>query len=164
MKRHVFIFTLCLLLFLPALQRHMVSADSSQDSFRQKPDNGFAHYKDTQYPFSARYPKDWSIVPITDSVTRLMVESQDGIDSLSINVVGQLGLKQSSPKELVAEAMKMDYAGFLRPKYPDVNVLDKGETSISNQPAIYVIFTATIVRYGITRPTISMIVQTTRDG
>lgn len=128
-------------------------------------ENDFAYYRDNKYPFSARYPKDWTRVSIaSDSITRLSVESQDKIDLFTINVIGALGLKQPSPREFVAEALKTDYAALIRPKYPDVTILESGETSISNQEAFYWIFRATVVRYDVRMSAVMMQVQTTRAG
>ena len=127
-------------------------------------DSDFVYYHDERYPFSAWYPKTWSKVPITHPQTRLKVRNENEIDDYSINIISLEELKKLSPKEYIGMLSKNDYLNLLRTTFPDITLLESGQTFVSNQEALYFITKLTQRSVGIELPMAQMQILTAKDG
>lgn len=136
--------------------------------FAQREDSNNLVYRDTEYSFSYHYPRSWAQVEATHTATRFKAVSDGGFGSedVSINVVPNPNAKGKPPTAHFIN-IKSDpeaYVTTLRRSIPTVQLLYHGETTLSNQPAYYLIIDYTFSSAGIDIPIRQMQIFTGRDG
>jgi len=109
----------------------------------QLSDADFTAFRDNQAHFSFHYPKSWAQVDASHSATRFKAVSQDGYgrEDISINVIPNDQAKGKAP-EAHFKGIKANpniVLSLLKNSHPDARIIDYGETTLSNQPAYYII-------------------------
>jgi hypothetical protein len=127
-------------------------------------DNDFLVYRDSRYLFSAHYPKTWTTVPISHPQTRFKVRSENGFDDYSINIGSSDSLKNMTPKEFVEMMNETDPLESVRPYLPDVVLLKKGNSYLSNQEAFFFVYKGVFKSAGVELSVTIMQWQTIKYG
>lgn len=102
-------------------------------------------YKDTKFPFSISYPKDWKEVEKSHPQVRLEVISQsgDGTANFNISVTEVKGSENVSSANYVKLFLKDNpelINAIAKKLLSDAKVISSGKTYLSNQEAFFVIF------------------------
>ncbi len=96
--------------------------------------------------FSLQYPKTWSRAETILTQTVIRLESPDGEDfNVAVTEIPQL--KSAPVKEYTSKMLQLIetlISTNLSKQYPDIKLVSKGETTLSQQPALYYITDFTI--------------------
>lgn len=122
-----------LLLFLLIFSFHTLSA-------QQRPSDKV--YIDKVYPFSVAYPKDWVSVAPTQPQTRFKAFSDSGLGfaDFNIGVATVKGAENITPQQFV-DFIKNNPSlieQLVKSEIPNAEIVEKGETYLSNRKAYYV--------------------------
>jgi hypothetical protein len=120
-------------------------------------------YRDKDYRFILQYPATWSQVPSTHQGTRIKIVSENG-DGDQDCMVNVQKTKKTSTKEFLRSAPSAkEHERILRNVLPDVKVIKRGETYISNQGAIYYIIDSIFKSVGIEVPMRQFMIVTAKN-
>lgn len=108
----------------------------------QQPASDYLVYRDSQFPFSLFYPKDWTQLTPTHAATRFKIAKEDGLYFTDFNINARYveSTKTVTPEryvqgfidnpQLIDEMVKQGLAG--------ARVLSRGKIYVSNRDAYYV--------------------------
>ncbi len=103
-----------------------------------------------EHKFSVQYPKAWNTAETILPQTVIRLESPDGEDfNVAVTEIPQL--KDVSPEEYSTKMLPLVetmIASSLAKQYPDIALVEKGKTTLSQQPALYFITDYTIHAVG----------------
>lgn len=91
------------------------------------------------HKFSVQYPRSWNRADVIHPQTVIRVESPDG-DDFNITVVQNQALQSLTPREyskIMYDQVDVLVSNILSRNYPDVKLVKKGITTLSQQPAVF---------------------------
>lgn len=131
-------------------------------------DSDLIVYRDPTYPFSFHYPKSWVRVEATNAATRFKAVSEAGAGQEDISIVAVANPKtKGQPPAAYFATMRKSPAGYvaaLKKQNPSVRLVSHGDTTISNQPAYYIVVDFNHSAAGITIPMRQLQILTGKDG
>lgn len=99
-------------------------------------------YRDTQYPFTLLYPKDWTVLEPTHAITRLKVTKEDGLylTDFNVNAKYHVALQDMTPekyaKDFIDDPGLID--AMVRQGNATAQMVASGKTSLNNRDAFFV--------------------------
>lgn len=110
--------------------------------FAQQPVSDYAVYRDTVYPFSLFYPKDWTQLQPTHAATRFKIAKEDGFYFTDFNINARYvdGSKNLSPENYVKGLIDSPelISSMVTQGNPTGKVISSGKIFINNRDAFYV--------------------------
>lgn len=113
--------------------------------------------------FSVQYPKSWNRASVIHPQTVIRVESPVG-DDFNVTAVKNLDLQDMTPDEyatLMHDNAEALVTNLLAQQYPDAKLINKGKTTLSQQPAMYYVADFTLSAAG-TKITLRTLAITTK--
>lgn len=123
-----------------------------------------AAYKNSEFSFGFNYPGNWKREEPRLPGTVVKITSPDG--SLAFNVGAQWdrSLRNVHPKDFVKKFSSRQISKMYQNDLPNFNLLEAGETTLSNQPAYYIVYTHVWKLVGGEIPWKTMTVFSNRSG
>lgn len=123
-------------------------------------------YRDEEFRFSIHYPRSWATVEATHAQTRFKAVSNGGTEMPDLSVV-VTSLPRSAKGFIQDEFVKsidvQAYLEYMRQSIPNAELIEHGQTMLSNQPAYYFVIQFTHRFLGIEVPVRQIQVQTARE-
>ncbi len=114
------------------------------------------------YKFAVSYPKTWNRGEAVYPQTVIRVESPDGED-FNVTVIRNRYIRELSPNEyatMMHDNADVLVSSILSKNYPDVKLIRKGITTLSQQPAVFYEFDFTLSAIGRELPMRGFVVST----
>ena len=98
-------------------------------------------FRSSEYQFGFNYPREWKLEPPRLSGTVVKVTSLDGTLAFNVGAERDRSLRNVHPKNFVKKFSAREITDMYRKEIPGFRLLEAGETTLSNQPAYYVVYT-----------------------
>ncbi|EKD99436.1 MAG: hypothetical protein ACD_22C00256G0009 [uncultured bacterium] len=130
------IVTFCGILYLLLTSAQSITTQSTDKSIENSQVDGNL-YRNTKYKFRIKFPEGWEIKQ--GDGPSIVQKAVSGNHSLSIGVKAMdVGNSYTIKDILTIDELKMSIVDSMQKQYPDIKVLNYGETKIDNIPAYWI--------------------------